>query len=71
MTGEPAGWYPGPGLDGDPDTAGQVLRWWTGTAWGPQVAELDTHPDPPPGWWHESGDGTATEALTLPPTTAL
>lgn len=67
MTGQPAGWYPGPGVDDEPDTAGQVLRWWTGAAWGPQVAEVGTRPDPPPGWYLDD----PTAVLDLPPTSTL
>jgi hypothetical protein len=51
MTVRPAGWYPGDATSAaDERPAGTVLRWWTGTAWGPDVAELKSRPYPPP-WW--------------------
>lgn len=67
-----AGWYPGP--------TGTVLRWWTGWAWGPDVAGLGEHPLPPPAarrylpWTSGSAavvEALETQALTLPATADL
>lgn len=69
--GAPADWYLGPGVQDRPESSGVVLRWWTGSAWGPDVAETGTRPDPPPAWRRELPHGPVTEPIALPVTTAL
>jgi hypothetical protein len=58
-----AGWYPGPG--------GDLLRWWTGWMWGPDVAAPGTKPLPPPvrrRYLPYTSAAAETQVLTLPPT---
>jgi hypothetical protein len=50
---------------------GLVLRWWTGTAWGPDVAELGTSPDPPPVWRREIPHGPLTQPVGVPAQTRV
>jgi hypothetical protein len=61
--GDPAGWYQAP--------SGAVLRWWTGQAWGHDVADLAARPDPPPAWRRELPADDVTTALELPRTAPL
>jgi hypothetical protein len=67
----PEGWYPSPGLPDRPRTAGTVKRWWTGSAWGPDVAPVGTHPDPPPSGRRHLPHGPTTAPVTLPATTVM
>jgi hypothetical protein len=61
------GWYRAPG--------GQVLRWWTGWMWGPDVAALGSNPLRPPMSRrylpYTSAGAHETEVLTLPVTADL
>lgn len=62
--GDPAGWYLA--------CSGAVLRWWTGRAYGPDVAELAAHPDPPPAWRRNlPAAPPVTTVLELPRTAPL
>jgi hypothetical protein len=61
----PEGWYVGP--------SGTVLRWWTGTGWGHDVALLGRQvpPGPPPVERRHLVLDAPTEPLTLPATACV
>lgn len=60
----PPGWYRA--------ACGQVLRWWTGAAWGPDVAPLGADPvDPPPRPLLPGPGEVATSVLVVPATEVL